>query len=826
MQPEQLVGQTLGHYRIIRQIGYGGMSTVFLAEDERLGRQVAVKVFWPRPGETRDFLRRFEREARVLAQLDHPNILPVYDYGEQDGYAYLVTPYMPGGTLKDVLQERKVFPPAQAIQLVTPVLKALQYAFERGLIHRDIKPGNLLFKADGSLVLADFGLVKAFAPDGNTRSAFETLSETGGSITGTPDYMAPEQIEGKASPTSDIYSMGVVLYEMLTGKRPFAADSLIGILMSQMNDMPRPPREFNQFITPQLNAVILRALAKDPAKRYQQPADLLSALTQAVSGSARALDAEQTQATNWLFERNPISQDAPGFGNRQARISGNHYATEPAPAVPVQPVERARPASTPQMTPAEVHWPAQAQWTPPPPTSVAGNGPATQGRNSSRTPLLVAIILLLLATTLVLSLTLTPLGRQLFGAHPGQTPSPGANTPGTTGSPGVTQTVPPTQTGCPAAGTARAAVMVPMSLGHTQTLVYYVNEFSGNTPTFGTLKRLDTKTGSKVEIVKQAHTSIETAQISNDGQWILFTANVSGQEKLGMVRMDGQGLQTLYCSSGGTIMGAQWSIDQKHVIFNEQPGSGTGGGKLYLLDTGNGQLQQEQVPSASGLSYMPRTWLDNSQVLLVGYVPNSDAPPINVFTLDISKQPPVLQTVVSTNSSQRCLDFDSSFDGTKLFVNSCTPGQPEGSSTINEVQVSSPASPRQVFNSSTLAVSSVRVIDKTNTFLLATVSNTGQGISGDTSQDGLYKIKTDGSNTAIRLVPDGNGVFSEMNLYSQYFWSNVSRDLTLYAAENISAQGQRTSYTLFYGSLNGGSPNQFASISDGTALEIVGWTTL
>src|ERR1700726_2694492 len=115
MQPEDLVGQTLGHYRIKRQIGYGGMATVFLGEDIHLNREVAVKVFWPRPGETRDFLRRFSREARVLAQLDHPNILPVYDYGEQDGIAYLVMPNMPGGSLKDLLQQRKTLPVTEAI---------------------------------------------------------------------------------------------------------------------------------------------------------------------------------------------------------------------------------------------------------------------------------------------------------------------------------------------------------------------------------------------------------------------------------------------------------------------------------------------------------------------------------------------------------------------------------------------------------------------------------------------------------------------------------------------------------------------------------------
>src|SRR5215467_15339810 len=189
-QPESLVGQVLNHYRIIKQIGYGGMSTVFLAEDINLGREVAVKVFWPRPGETKDFLRRFAREARVLAQLDHPNILPVYEYGEQDNQAYLVMPYMSGGSLKDMLNERHVIPPGEATGLIAEMLNALQYAHERGLIHRDIKPGNMLFKSDGRLMLCDFGLVKVLSPETDVKSLFESASETGPTITGTPEYMS------------------------------------------------------------------------------------------------------------------------------------------------------------------------------------------------------------------------------------------------------------------------------------------------------------------------------------------------------------------------------------------------------------------------------------------------------------------------------------------------------------------------------------------------------------------------------------------------------------------------------------------------------------
>ena len=297
MRPEDMVGRVLGHYRIIRQVGYGGMSTVFLAEDINLGRDVAVKVFWPRPGETKDFLRRFSREARVLAQLDHPNILPVYDYGEQDGQAYLVMPYMPGGSLKDKLKERNALRPAEAIYLTIEMLNALQYAHERGLIHRDIKPGNMLFKSDGKLMLCDFGLVKVISPDTEGKSAFETTSETGPAITGTPEYMPPEQINGHPTFASDIYSIGIVLYEMLTGVRPFTSNNVMSVLMKQISEQPRPPREINPTISPQLQVVVLRAIEKDPARRYQRPIDFLQELKQIEIPSGVAGIATSTMPT-------------------------------------------------------------------------------------------------------------------------------------------------------------------------------------------------------------------------------------------------------------------------------------------------------------------------------------------------------------------------------------------------------------------------------------------------------------------------------------------------------------------------------------------------
>src|SRR6266852_3242723 len=433
MLPEDMVGQTLGHYRIIKQIGYGGMSTVFLAEDINLGREVAVKVFWPRPGETKDFLRRFAREARVLAQLDHPNILPVYDFGEENGRAYLVTP----------------------------------------------------FKADGKLVLCDFGLVKILSTEGEGMPTFETTGETGQAIAGTPEYMSPEQIHGQPIPASDIYSVGIVLYEMLTGTRPFTSDNVMGTLMQQLNEQPRPLREINPKVSPQLEWAVLRALDKDPARRYQRPIAFLQALRQAEmsEGSAEPGTFMPTVPTNW--------------STTAAKDSNNSSPAQPVIYSAVDEANRETIASDPQLHPQGTARPISDPGVPfqgtyeRTPTTSTPPGRYTQGishpvsqpgtRRSRRLPFAILAISLVILASLALTLVATPLWHNLFGYNAGQTPGTGNNpqgtastaksgdTPGTRGNgitPGAsTQGMPTTLSSCPATGTARAFVSAPLALG-------------------------------------------------------------------------------------------------------------------------------------------------------------------------------------------------------------------------------------------------------------------------------------------------------------------------------------------------------------------------
>jgi serine/threonine protein kinase len=859
MQPQDLVGQTLGHYQMKRQVGYGGMATVFLAEDIHLGREVALKVFWPRAGETQDFLRRFAREARVLAQLDHPNILPVYDYGEQGELAYLVTPYMSGGTLKEVLRERKAIPPSEAIQLVSQVLPALQYAHDRNLIHRDIKPGNLLFKGDGSLVLADFGLVKVVQGEG--ASLVQTISESGQSIAGTPEYMAPEQIQGKAVPASDMYALGIVLYEMVTGQRPFTGDNLLSILMKHANELPRPPRELNPYVSPQLQAVIQKALEKEPQRRFARPADFLQALQQSGNPSSNAgiLASRNNPASNPGLDRSSslnATQSTQGEYGPTLATSWTQAPTEGVEPASIQPGRSgfnqqglaARTAQAgignawqqgPVVLPAQASRPV----TPPPPVQAWGMSqtvpptlaptPPTQQKSRSRTPLVVSLILIVLLGSLLASLFLTPIGSAIFGPHVVSTPTPITNgvTPpirgGYSPTTGPSQAVPQTTTTCPASGTARAAVMAPLALGHDPTLVYLVNEIDGSgNPTFGTVKLYDTVSGKKTELAKTNHTRVDEAQVSNDGEWVLFVATVAGISELRLVRLDGQGLQTLFCApSGSNIRGSQWSLDQKYVIFDEFP-QNIGGPTVYLLNIQSGALQVEVNAPSSGIALLPRTWLDYHRVLMIGIVPNSDAPPQNIYVLDITNG--AHQTIASVakvfTSSQPCWDFDSSFDGRSLFIAQCTFGSPNGSSTIVQ-QPSAGGAPNPILSSSTLAFNTVRVVDLRSIKLLALASdNGGLGAGqGDPAHDGLYLLKADNSAPPLRLTSTPNTQLADLNMYSQYFWSNVSRDETLYALRLVNLNSN--TFTLEFGPVAGGAPTVFASISDGTAMSIAGWTT-
>ena len=258
-------------YRLLKPLGSGGMADVFLAHDDILDRDVALKVMSTRYAQDEEFVERFKREAQSAAALSHPNIVSIFDRGEsEDGTYYIAMEYLPGGTLKDRILRRGALPPHTAAAVAMQMAEALRAAHERDVIHRDIKPHNILVTGSGDVKVTDFGIARAASSSTMTRT---------GHILGTAHYISPEQAMGEhVGPASDLYSLGIVLYEMLTGELPFDADTPIGIAMKHVNGHVRPPQDLNPSVPDGINAITLRLLAKNPEDRYGSDAELIDDL--------------------------------------------------------------------------------------------------------------------------------------------------------------------------------------------------------------------------------------------------------------------------------------------------------------------------------------------------------------------------------------------------------------------------------------------------------------------------------------------------------------------------------------------------------------------
>ena len=249
-----------GRYRIIRRLGQGGMARVFLAQDESLHREVAIKVLADRHSDDPHFIERFQREARAAARLNHPNIVQVYDQS-QGGMSFIVQEYVEGETLKDLIRRESPLEPRRAITIALQILAALRVAHQQGVIHRDVKPQNILMQPDGKVKVADFGIASAGG---------DTEMTEAGSIVGTAQYLAPEQARGlTVGPPADLYSVGIVLYEMLSGRVPFEGDTAVNVAMRHVQEAPEPLTDRNPLVPVALESVVMRALAKDPRERYQ-----------------------------------------------------------------------------------------------------------------------------------------------------------------------------------------------------------------------------------------------------------------------------------------------------------------------------------------------------------------------------------------------------------------------------------------------------------------------------------------------------------------------------------------------------------------------------
>jgi serine/threonine-protein kinase len=313
---DTLIGTVFdGRYRILRKLGSGGMANVYLAEDEDLGRRVAIKILNERYAADEAFTERFRREAKSAASLSHPNIVSIYDRGESDGRAYIAMEVIEGHSLKELIITKGPLPISLAIEYAKQVLAALRFAHRHGIIHRDIKPHNILLSED-RLFVTDFGIA---------RTGPSQMTEVG-SIMGTAQYLSPEQARGApVTAASDLYSAGVVLYEMLTGKTPFTGDTPIEIAMKHLNDTPRPPSELRPEIPPELDQIVLRSLAKDQHERYETAEEFSADLDRVEAGLPVA--PETAAAATMILAGEGATQVLPSDATR---------VLPPSPAAPVR----------------------------------------------------------------------------------------------------------------------------------------------------------------------------------------------------------------------------------------------------------------------------------------------------------------------------------------------------------------------------------------------------------------------------------------------------------------------------------------------------------
>jgi serine/threonine-protein kinase len=373
-----------GRYRLVERIGEGGMAIVYRAEDTLLGRPVALKILRDEYAADAQFLARFRSEAQAAAALSHPNIVNIYDVGEDAGRHYIVMEYVAGPTLKQVVQQRGALPLAQALELTAQICAAADAAHRNGIVHRDLKPQNVLVNGDGLAKVADFGLAQPVtapaAPDAAT-------------VLGTAHYLSPEQAQGQpATPASDIYAIGVTLYELLTGRLPFDGLTAEEVALKQIQQVPTPPSELNDRLPPAVDGFVAKAMAKDPAQRYASAREMGSAL----------------QAYRQLGEGRTIP-----------------FQPQPGTAVP---------AATGTVPSARLPHPASAPATFLPPRSVAAQPVQVAPAASEGVDWTLALLLLV---TLACIAGLVPLGLTVRAAFtpPAPTPLPDVSVPNLVGLP-------------------------------------------------------------------------------------------------------------------------------------------------------------------------------------------------------------------------------------------------------------------------------------------------------------------------------------------------------------------------------------------------------
>jgi serine/threonine protein kinase len=501
---QDLIGKTVGHYQILEELGRGGMAVVYRAWQPSLQRHIALKVLPEYFRHDPDLLARFQREARAAAQLEHPNIVHIYDTGIADGLPYIAMEYLQGGSLQERLA-RGAMPPAEALGLLEQVASALDHAHARGLIHRDVKPANILFTADGRPKVADFGIARATEGTRLTRT---------GTVMGTPEYMAPEQAEGQSvDHRADLYALGVILYQMLTGQAPFHGTTPHATLHAVIYEPPPPPRQLNPSLSQSMESVILKALSKRPEERFQRGAALVSALRSALAGPAPR-DAPTRQRPAWVW----IAAGAVGVGlvlllSVLFLFTGGDDEATPVPTATQAVAQHTLTSLPPATASATLSTPASPIV---PPTETASEPTAAPATPTQTIP-------------------------------PTDTPVPATDTPQPPPSPTPTPTAspaPPTQAPSPASGR-----------------IAFTSERDGNPEIY--VVNLQDSTVRRLT----ANNAVDwLPDWSPDGQRLAFTSNRSGGYDLWTMRADGSE-QTSVVATGAWDDYPRWAPDGQRLVL-------------------------------------------------------------------------------------------------------------------------------------------------------------------------------------------------------------------------------------------------------------------
>ena len=617
-------GQTFDRYQLLESLGGGGMAEVYKATRIRLKGNVAVKIIsiekFP-PAVIPNVLKRFEHEAEILAQLTHTNIVSIIDYGEYEGVPYLVMEYLPGGTLKDRLQGEPL-PWQDSIRLLLPIARALQFSHDSGIIHRDVKPSNILITLSGEPMLSDFGIAKILESEGNT-----ALTSTGMSI-GTPEYMAPEQWIGNTSAQSDLYSLGVVLYEMVTGRLPYKAETPPALFLKQSTEPLPNPKQFATDLPDRVEEVIIKALAKKPDDRYQGMGEFIAAMDALLIGDTvlkQPVTSSVDQKEEESLETNLISSTVQGqIGNLptlNARI----------------PVE-----GKPRKTELQATRLAKAQSAIP---EIPFANTSLQDRIKVR-PLWIIVIVVIAAVISFVVWGARPLAARLASTS---TPSP-------------TETRLPTSTLLPSLTPTITLTSVPTVFGGGIGKIAFTSTMDGVYDIF-----VMDPDGSNLKRLTHTSTASQPSW-SPDGKHIAFSSGPNWKWDIYLMNSDGSNVIRLTTTSGlnGNPI---WAPDSKRIAFVSDP-TGNGKSGIYSMNMDGSNIIQltKDIPVA----YQPNSWSpDGKHIAFISGEVGHDA--IYIMNSDGSNPVPLTSGAVDAHPSWspdgKHIAFSSTRDGnTQIYV--------------------------------------------------------------------------------------------------------------------------------------------------------------